>query len=397
MSSYERAEARACVMPTNQDGRHLALYGEVTPDAIDGSTIWLVSLATMLAQEGLRVSVLLRSVPKRDIVLDTLCRLPRVRIIEPAGASGGRLAAGGAVRALELLFERDPFDFVVVRGRRTAWRATYSAVLRPRLWAYLTDIPQPGERYAPWRYFGIRRIGAAAHRLLCQTPELTSHLVALSPGAAGRCLSLPPMIPDEVLAAAPRRAPAPGETLRLVYLGKFAADFNTLPMTHLPEALRRQGVVAELHMIGDKFQNPKVGGFGEAMQTALSRNEAVIWHRGQRRTDAIAIAATGHVGLSWRRPTLDGSVELSTKLLEYCALGLPVVLNRTAMHVRLFGPDYPLYGAAEPEIISRLVALVRDPLLYAEAAQRALTVARDYTFSKIGECLAAQFVRASQE
>lgn len=40
---------------------------------------------------------------------------------------------------------------------------------------------------------------------------------------------------------------------------------------------------------------------------------------------------------------MDGSLEISTKVLEYAALGVLPLLNRNAAHVELFGPDYPLY------------------------------------------------------
>ena len=72
----------------------------------------------------------------------------------------------------------------------------------------------------------------------------------------------------------------------------------------------------------------------------------VIWHGGQPRAEAMRLAAAGDIGLSWRHPELDSSLELSTKVLEFGQLGLPVILNRTPMHEALLGADYPLFAAS---------------------------------------------------
>ena len=76
----------------------------------------------------------------------------------------------------------------------------------------------------------------------------------------------------------------------------------------------------------------------------------MIWHGGQPRAEAMRLAAAGDVGLSWRHPELDASLELSTKVLEFGQLGLPVILNRTPMHEALLGADYPLFAASIDDV-----------------------------------------------
>ena len=46
------------------------------------------------------------------------------------------------------------------------------------------------------------------------------------------------------------------------------------------------------------------------------------------------LAASCDIGVSWRDASLDASLELSTKVLEFGVLGLPVILNRTPMYFR---------------------------------------------------------------
>lgn len=151
----------------------------------------------------------------------------------------------------------------------------------------------------------------------------------------------------------PRPAGPPDGPLRLVYTGKFAPRWNTYEMTSLPRLLSVRGVDAELHMVGDKIHDdPSDPGFAARMRTALETGQGVVWHGGHPRAEAMRLTAAGDVGLSWRDPSMDTSLELSTKVLECGALGVPVVLNRTPMHERLLGADYPLFAATEDDVLT---------------------------------------------
>jgi glycosyltransferase involved in cell wall biosynthesis len=90
------------------------------------------------------------------------------------------------------------------------------------------------------------------------------------------------------------------------------------------------------------------------------------------------VTAGCDIGLSWRHPDLDASLELSTKVLEMGALGLPVVLNRTPMHEDLLGADYPLFANTEEEAVE-VLAGAADPATYARARNRCLEAARAFT------------------
>lgn len=379
---------------------HVVLHGEIDANAIDGSSIWLVSLAELLASSGLRVTVLLRSPIERETLLEPLRCCAGLRLLDPASlgiASLGparRPNAAAASRALLALHARDPFDALVVRGSRTAFSATFRPALRKRLWAYLTDIPQAGEPASLRRRLRVRRIGAAAHRLLCQTPELAERLLRLSPGAGGRLVALPPMIPDAALAAGPRPAPAAGERPLLVYVGKFARLWNTIEMTALPEALRRAALDVDLHVVGDRFQDDGDPGFGPAMRRALEATPGIVWHRGMARAAAMRIARAAHVGLGWRHEAMDRSVELSTKVIDYGAAGLPVLLNPTDMHRRLFGEDYPLFARTAEDAVGALKAVLRQPTLYERAARRTHDVARQHAFSVVAQSLVPELRKA---
>jgi glycosyltransferase involved in cell wall biosynthesis len=82
---------------------------------------------------------------------------------------------------------------------------------------------------------------------------------------------------------------------------------------------------------------------------------------------------------SWRTSAFDESLELSTKILEYSALGLPVLMNKTPLQERVFGSDYAGFVTTEDEFVETFIALVSDPELYESAVERVREVARDYS------------------
>jgi len=156
--------------------------------------------------------------------------------------------------------------------------------------------------------------------------------------------------------------------------------------------LAARGVAAELHMIGDKIHNAP-GDYQQRMRSALD-TKGVTWHGGHSREDALRLAASCDIGLSWRHPELDASLELSTKVLEYGAIGLPVILNRTPMHEGLLGADYPLFAASLTDVVDVAAAAAADPRLYRRAADRTRMAAQQFTLDQAAERLRGYIARA---
>ncbi len=169
-------------------------------------------------------------------------------------------------------------------------------------------------------------------------------------------------------------------------MGKYAPDWMTLEMTELPARLAERGHNVEVHMIGDKvhgsLDDPD---YQTPMQEALTRDTRCrVARRGQPARARGASRRSCDVGLSWRHDRLDESLELSTKLLEYGQLGLPVVLNRTPMHEALLGPDYPMF-ADETDVVDVLDAALRDESLRQAAAQRCAATVEPYTLARAAD------------
>jgi len=342
------------------------VYGDVNLNILDGSAIWVQSMSEALSRAGVEVRVLLKAPVETGRLVDPLRSLPGVSVVDPfaSGLVSGRtpMSADAAVSLIERLDAEESADLIVVRGLRLVTAAAASARLHGRLWTYLTDIPQSPLDIDDEQRARLAVIAGASRWMLCQTEELRSLIEASVPGSGGRCELWSPIVPaPEVETPARTGTTSP---LRLVYTGKFAPLWNTLEMTRLPALLAEQGIDVEVHMVGDKIHDvPDDPEWSSRMRTALESTPGVVWHGGMPRQQAMALAATGDLGLSWRAPEMDASLELSTKVLEFGVLGVPVLLNRTPMHESLLGADYPLFVADESDIAAACALISADPAL----------------------------------
>ena len=369
------------------------VYGDIDLNLIDGSAIWLQSVTQALAGAGCAVTLVLKAPVRTSRLIAPLLTEPGVTVRQPFEEhlleGPGPVAAAAAPELLARLDAEAPHDLVVLRGRAVTAAVAKSGAFAGRLWPYLTDVPQSVPGLTPAAAEELGMIAAASRYLLCQTEELRCFLEGSIPAACGKCVLLPPIL-AEIPAA--RSTSAAGTPLRLVYSGKFAPRWNTLEMTELPGLLAARGVAAELHMIGDKIHNAP-GDYQQRMRAALD-TKGVTWHGGHSREDALRLAASCDIGLGWRHPEMDASLELSTKVLEYGAIGLPVILNRTPMHEGLLGADYPLFAASLTDVVDVAAAAAADPGLYQRAADRTSRAAGQFTLDRAAERLREYLARA---
>ncbi|HEY6295259.1 MAG TPA: glycosyltransferase family 1 protein, partial [Streptosporangiaceae bacterium] len=369
------------------------VYGDVDLNLIDGSAIWLQSVTQALARAGCAVTLVLKAPVHTSRLIAPLLAEPGVTVRRPFEEhlveGPGPIRSGSAPELLARLDAEAPYDLVVLRGRAVTAATAKGGLFAGRLWPYLTDVPQSVPGLTPAAAEELGMIASAARYVLCQTEELRCFLEGSIPAACGKCVLLPPIL-AEIPAA--RGATAAGSPLRLVYSGKFAPRWNTLEMAELPALLAGRGVTAELHMIGDKIHDGP-GDYQQRMRAALD-GPGVTWHGGHSREDALRLAASCDIGLGWRHPDLDASLELSTKVLEYGALGLPVILNRTPMHEGLLGADYPLFAASLDDVADGAAAAAADAGLFRLAADRTGRAAGQFTLEKAAERQRGYLARA---
>ena len=365
----------------------IALYGDVNLNIIDGSAIWLASLVQVLHRiERTQLTVLRKARPRRDVVTAEFADLPRVTLV--GGDVPKPLTPAEALDELERLDARQRFDIVLMRGFALCKLAAQRLRLADRLWVYLTDIPQDASLLTDAERAELVKIAAASDRLLCQTEQLRSYLEGLTAEAAKKTILLPPMVPPAFV----REPREPGESQRpvrnLFYAGKFAPRWGFLETVAAFNRVRSTVPDLALHVAGDKIHNPPDDpGYKPAVETALESTEGLVWHGGVTRAQVAELLADADIALSARHRDLDDSLELSTKILEYGAAGVPVVLNRVPMHTELFGEDYPLFVDGLGDLAGVVSDVVGDPARWRRERDRAHAVAADFTYDRIAQRL----------
>jgi glycosyltransferase involved in cell wall biosynthesis len=366
-----------------QAPRRVAVYGEIDLNLVDGSAVWVHSICQVLAASapGTEVTLLLRRsmAPERRFLLAELEANPAVHLVDPGRP--GRLQPDDALDLLaELDAERGPFDLVLLRGAAVLAAAAGRKEFEGRLWPYVIGDGLPSEQ--------LRALMRRSHRVLCQTEAVAEELRAIEPRAGRSLLVLPPMIPATDV------PPAAGEgegTLRLVYAGKLAPEYCWLETVEAFAALRAERPdPVELVVIGDKIHRPPEQPLfhDEALRT-LRETEGLRWQGAVPRHEVHELLAGCDLALSVRDPGVEGSREISTKVLEYGAAGLPVVLSRAPVYERLLGDDYPLFVDAPGDAPALLVGPALDPAVRAAAAAACHAASRDFTFPRVGARLAA--------
>ena len=371
------------------------LYGDVNLNVMDGSAVWLVSMAEVLSRAGMLVDVLLKNPITEDRLVRKFKGGARVRFLGPSGHEADfvltpRLAAQ---RILQM-DSANSYDVIVARGLKVCQFIAGSPRLAPKSWLYVTDLPFPSSALTDQTRAMLNKIALSAKRMFAQTEEARAYLESIVPAAAGKTVLLPPMIPDEFYDDVDEDLNCNYHSpLRLAYAGKFAKRWRTLEMCGLSDELSRRGVQARVDLIGDKFQDDvKDPSWPDRMRAAVL-GDGILWHGGMAREDTISVVRQSHIGLGWRDSSMDNSLEISTKALEYAATGVCPLLNRTMSHEKLFGEDYPFF--VDRDEIGHVAEVILDGLdRLPEARSRVRRAAEYYSIGSAADRLKTAFRRA---
>ncbi|MFN3633024.1 MAG: group 1 glycosyl transferase, partial [Exiguobacterium profundum] len=365
----------------------ILVYGDVNLNLIDGSAIWLTSVVHMLNQDpNIEVDVLLkRSIVKPEVTA-SIKQLDRVRFIDVFTEDSTKkdepyyekkvLQPEEAAQLIHELVETKQYDMTFIRGFQLAYALSDYEHTMKKTWTYLTDFTHDSSAASQEELARLKKIADRSARMLCQTAEMKAYFETFLQ-TPKPFLILNPMIPN-VKDAVPTFT-KPND--RLVYTGKFAPLWYSTEILDAFAKLRAD-YPAELHVAGDKFnQDPNNPNFKQDILARLKSDDGLTWLKGIPRADVETLIESSAIGVSWRHPELDASLELSTKLLEYGSLGKPVLLNRNPMHELILGPDYPLYVNSEQEFIEKAKLALTDEAVYRDAATRLYEMAQYYTFT----------------
>ncbi|MGE5396645.1 MAG: glycosyltransferase [Chitinophagales bacterium] len=357
---------------------NIFLYGDIDLNLIDGSSIWMISLIGVLHQDPrIQLTVLLKRPILRDLLVEPYLKDLKVKFINPPT---NRLSPEEAVVMMEKANDECPYDLFIVRGFNISKEMAGNKFLASKTWAYITDFPQKLAAVTQQQRNELRFIFENVQALLCQTKQLEDYFKKILQCDEDKFIRLPPMITDYE----PQRMVFANRSNRLVYVGKFAPLWYTQETIAAFQKARKKHSRIEFHVAGDKFNmDPANPAFEKECINKLMKTEGLIWHQAKSRDEINKLIQQCDLGISWRNPALNESLEISTKLLEYGRSGKPVILNRNMIHEELLGKDYPFFADSESEFIEQVEKALCNPIQYQKAATTLYQRCQAFTFSEV--------------
>lgn len=377
------------------------VYGDVSPNVIDGSSIWLMSISEVLSDVFDEVHLLLKNHPQNRTLISSVDRIENIFVHAPEGIpQDAALDTKTAAELVERLAEKTKARAIVTRGFQAGYDFSLNEAISPKLWSYVTDLPFPPKQISKINLQRLKHIASHSCRVFAQTEAARSYWEALVPESAGKVLLIPPMIPDYAFDDEGNLHKDLANKVRIVYAGKLAREWRTLEMLSLPKALRDLGIDAQLDVVGAKFNKSKsdplwVGRMRQALEElSADPKSGVTWHGALPREESIEQIKKADLGFGWRTVELDSSLEISTKALEYGAAGAAPIINETEDHQQLWGEDYPFFVRANDDITAVADKVAKGLSKLRIAQQRAEVASRFFSMGEARKRFKSYFKRA---
>jgi glycosyltransferase involved in cell wall biosynthesis len=374
--------------PPGERPRRVMVYGDVNLNLIDGSAIWATALVELLAGlKNCEVWLVTKAPVEREVVLEPLRGLPNV-VVYPcdclSDAATRPMEQAEAASLLLRLHQDVGFDAIVVRGLEVASALAADPGCRNVLVPYLVEVFQLPDPWDEATRVAVGQIARASMVMLCQTEGIRRRLEEQIEDARGRTALLPPMVPGRTRRQ--RETWCGDRPIRLVYCGKLDPLWGSRELFDAVNLVNDSGLAMELHVYGDKIHNPPSDrSFKEEILVRLEQPN-VVWHKGIPRAQVLRELPEYDLGWAWRPPELDGRTdEVSTKVIEYCSAGVPMVLLRNEVNTRLLGQDYPLFLDTWQDIRGVLKRFREHPGILEDAGQRVFDAAAGHTFDAVRE------------
>ncbi|MCF6232584.1 MAG: glycosyltransferase [Rhodobacteraceae bacterium] len=331
------------------DARQI-LYAHIDLNTVDGSAIWMSSMASMLAQNG-KVIIISKNHLERDVIIKNITNRENVLILTPGNVRPDLqtldiAASIRLVRALDHLLPK--VKSVFIRGLAAACELLSDRQFYKRSYIYLTDLYEHRDNQIVITDLARRSVDVLARQsaaLLVQTPQL-ENLIRTLTRHPFKAIMIPPPIPD-TLFRLPGPPPRRRGSIRIGYAGKIAPNWGIRQLIKWVGILQGEGMNIEVTIIGDKISgaatNQENRVFRQQIVQGLERIKA---HRLGALDRASAQEEMQKMDFAWCwRPAEfeEHTLELSTKLIEGVASALPGIAYPNGVNRETLGKDYPFF------------------------------------------------------
>ena len=359
------------------------LFADVNFNLLDGSSVWLQSMANIVAKiyKG-KVYLVLKHKVENDLLLSNVLMSDNVEVVDPSNTKylsyefSETLSPAGFSNICRNINKACGVRDLFIRGDRYSQAIVNFDEFGNSVTEYHASIPFLKQDH----YFNSLKSRIKRLRFVAvQTESARSNLEMHIPESNGKVIVLSPSIPDSAFDLFDSK-----KDDFLIYSGKFDSNYNVEEYLDIPILKKGQKVL----FIGNKFN--KKGGdklFIKRMKNSLIARREVEWVRGATRQEVLEIAAKARFGLCWRSSIYDFNEEVSTKMLEYMAVGTPPLLNKNYASVSLLGEDYPYYVESMGTLVNKLKSSPLDAKQYSNVRDVCFNIAKRFSYSNVANNL----------
>jgi glycosyltransferase involved in cell wall biosynthesis len=370
-----RMENEYGIIPVIKNTR-LLIYGDINLNILDGSTVWLTNLVNMLHGEYFQepeIHVLSKFDIKKQINLNNIKELNKVKLIQPINLFNNpdivRMDGNEVTGAIKKLDTKYKYDSIIIRGQNIMSEFSPDAEILNKVIAYsLHNLEDVKDTVLNCKY------------LACQTQILKDFYVDKGIPES-KTFILPPLINS------PKEEPSFKRTgFSLIYTGTLKDDYNSIEIIKCFDKVYESNKKFRMDIVMSKiYRKPQE--FTDEIEALVKKHDlgelGVGIHTSLSKSEVAKMIQNADVGISWRKPRMDESKELSTKLLEYASLGKPMILNRNIVNTSIFGDDYPYYANSEKEYLEKLNLIFSDDDLYEKTSRRVYQASKKYSYEHV--------------
>lgn len=364
------------------------VYGDIDINMIDGSSIWIASIINVLSiNKNIDINYLIKREIKNENILKSIKHIDTLKIINPfknIKFNNSKMGIDEAADYIQYLDDKNDYDCIIIRGISLCEMVCKKESLRKKLICYV--IPEKNNRdiesVSYEENIKLNYIYTNSRYIFAQTEESKELLMkVLKLNSDEKIIILPPMIPN----IDNKKFSFINKDNRLIYSGKFCEKWYIYDILKCYQELVKEDNNIKLTVVGNKFHTD-IQEKKEEILKILTQEKNITWIQGTSREESTYSMETSDIGISWRSSIIDNdnSVELSTKVLEYARAGIPIILNRSKIHERLLGEEYPLFVEDNKEDFKEKIKLaLYNKDVYLKSAIMVSNAAKEYTFSQV--------------
>lgn len=333
--------------------KKILLYADLNISIVDGSSVWLVSLAKLLSEDKNNVvDILLKKSITNNVLANELIHRENISFLEGGSfiPNNNYIDDSNIVKVMEKIDEIRDYSCIIVRGFEVVKAIVKNDHLASKLIPYLTNFCHDKEKITHGEKNQLSYIYNRVNQFFVQTKQMGDYLKEVLSIDGEKFQILNPMIFDDSIKECKKMKKS------IVYAGKFAKAWNIFELMDIMDKLYEKDPEITLHFIGDKF-GPDLADQKEQMLGRLKNMPNVKFYGSLPKSETTEIIHSCELGYSFRCTSIDNdeSLELSSKVLEYCFCGVPLLLRRTKMHSDVLGEDYPLYTESVEECVEKIL------------------------------------------